>query len=197
MSAIADFQSQIPQMDTMHLKLPQQMTFQSAGNASNATQTGLTTRRQKFKLEPIKILEPSNKKLTLPEAQRIMYILEELIKKLETVNYINMIMNNEAKIRNLISVNLSDDDKKKNLENIFMSMFQHHKALVDSYNSGQFNDPGAKNSQTKESLESLIKSSTKDILRVFHAKPALYESLKTELAKAKPNHPHIVDLIGI
>ena len=197
MTTLSGFSTTIQPMDTMHMKLSHSMSFQSTSNNNNAT--GGLTKRQKFKLEPIKILEPSNKKLTLPESQRIMFILEELSRKIEMVDYIETIANNIEKIRELIKENLNEEDKKKNLEGIIVSMFQHHKNLIDAYNKSQFktefqttfdsSDRASSGLQSKETLESLIKNSCKDILRMLIFKPMLYESIKSELSKIKPkNH---------
>ena len=181
-------------IETMHMKLPSSISFQGSltGSVHNTSK-----RQQKFKLEPIKILETSNKKLSLPESQRIMYILEELIRQIEILDYIEMITNNDEKIRTLLRTHLNEEEKKRNFENVFVSMCQHHRALVESYNKTSPRETNSKASptlQNKESMEVLIKSSCKDILRVFHLKPAFFESVKAEFTKTKRNHPQINEL---
>ena len=201
MTALSGFSSQIQQMDTMHMKLSHSMTFQSTPVNNNAA--GGMTRRQKFKLEPIKILEPSNKKLSLPESQRIMYILEELVRKIELIEYVDTLANHLDRVREIVRENLNEEDKKKFFEEILVSMLQHHKSLIDAYNKGHFrvDDPADQQAtnttmQSKETLESLIKNSCKDILRVFHGKPALYEGIKNEFAKNKPKNNLTNELLG-
>jgi hypothetical protein len=167
--------NQIQTIDTVHMRLPSTLAIQP-----NSSQN--VAKRQKFKLEPIKILEPSNKKLNLPEAQRLMCILDELIKKIEMLDLISYLTTlNESQIRDLIRNNLSDDEKQKNYEGMFVSMFMHHKNLIESYDKGHFTVNGS--SQTKESMELLIKMSCKDIIRALILKPILYESVKVKNSK--------------
>lgn len=98
-SLVSGFPAPVP-MDTLHMRIP------SSGLTSKTPDNGLNNlqskQRAKFKLEPMKVLEPSNKKLTLPESQRIMYILEELIRQLDVLDYIEVITNNDEKVGNLI-----------------------------------------------------------------------------------------------
>ncbi len=196
MTALSGFSTTIQPMDTMHMKLSHSMSFQSGNN----NPTGGLTRRQKFKLEPIKILEPSNKKLTLPESQRIMFILEELARKIEMVDYIEAIVHNLEKVKSIIRENIHDEDKRKSVDEIIISMLQHHKNMTDAYNKGQFKTEfktdfdTSSGLQTKESLESLIKNSCKDIIRMFNAKPMLYESIRSELVKSKPKNNLVNEL---
>jgi hypothetical protein len=167
--------NQIQAIDTVHMRLPSTLVIQP-----NSSQN--VVKRQKFKLEPIKILEPSNKKLNLPEAQRLMCILDELIKKVEMLDLITYLTTlNERQIRELIKKHLSDDEKQKNYESMFVSMFLHHKNLVESYEKGHLSLNGS--SQTKESMELLIKMSCKDIIRALSLKPILYESVKLKNSK--------------
>ncbi|CAF1083008.1 unnamed protein product, partial [Brachionus calyciflorus] len=154
----------------------------------------LGNKRQKFKLEPLKVLEPSNKKLNLPESQRIMYILERLVKKVEILEYINLIINNEEKIRQLIQLNLTEEEKNKNYEEKFLAMCHNHKYLIDTYNKGQFKSSDSVSSQTKESLESLIKNSCKDLIRVINNKPTFFENIKNELGQSQKPNPQILEL---
>lgn len=161
--------------------------------ASSIRSTSVTgTRRQKFKLEPIKILEPSNKKLNLPESQRIMFIIERLIRNIEIVDYISVIVNNEEKIRELIRLNFNEEEKSSNIEEKIMAMFQNHKRLTETYNKGQFKTNDSVSSQTKDSLEHLIKSSCKDIIRFMNNKPSFLESIKSNFGKT--NNPQLIEL---
>jgi hypothetical protein len=159
-------------MDTLHYKLP-------VGTLQSSNMNNPNAKRPKFKLEPLKVLEPSNKKLSLPEAQRIVYIVEELIRKLEIVEYLPFIINNVDKVQNVLSTSLTDEERKRNYEQIFISMCHHHKALLDSYTHGQYGQ-NSQTGQTRESIEHLIKSSCKDLLRAFQLKPALFEKFKKE-----------------
>lgn len=159
--------------------------------SSISSSSVMGTRRLKFKLEPLKILEPSNKKLNLPESQRIMFIIERLIKKIEIVDYISLIINNEDKIRELIRISFNDEDRNSNIEEKLISMFQNHKRLVDTYNRGQFKTDDSVSSQKKESLEHLIKSSCKDIIRVMNNRPSFFENIKIEFGKI--NNPQLVE----
>ena len=185
--------SQIPVMDTIHMKLPQQ-------NTSISTLTVGDIKRQKFKLEPIKVLEPSSKKLSIPESQRIMYILEELVHKIEILDYINLIINSEERMKNIIKNHLTEEEKKTKFDQIFLHMCKYHRELINKYNRGEFSqEDGSERAvnQTKESLELMIKNSTKDILRFFNTKPALFETIKNELNEAKSSNPQLTELLGL
>ena len=188
--------SQIPIMDTIHMKLPQQNTSISGVTVSDI-------KRQKFKLEPIKVLEPSSKKLSIPESQRIMYILEELVHKVEILDYINLIINHEERMKIIIKNHLTEEEKKTKFDQIFLHMCKYHKDLVNKYNKGDYRsvsqEDGSERAayQTKESLELMIKNSTKDILRFFNTKPALFETIKSELSEAKSSNPQLTELLGL
>jgi len=104
--------SQPATMDTMHMRLPSSNLSMQASNLNASIH--MTRRQQKFKLEPMKILEPSSKKLSLPESQRIVYILEELIRQIEMIDYIELITNNDEKMRQLIRSSLTEEERKKN-----------------------------------------------------------------------------------
>lgn len=184
--------SQPPTMDTMHMRLPSSVSIQ--GSNLNAS-LNISRRQQKFKLEPMKILEPSSKKLSLPESQRIIYILEELIKQIEIIDYIELVTNNDDKIRHLIRTSLNEEERKRNFEQIFISMCQHHRALAISYNNSADND--ASSPKNKDSITMLIKNSCKDILRVLCSKPALFESIRDEFQKRKQTIPQINELLGL
>lgn len=140
------------------------------------------------------MLEPSNKKLNLPESQRIMGIIDELNRKIEILDMIVYLIGlNENKLRELIRKNLSDEEKSKNYENIIVSMFVHHKSLMETFNKGgQFNLNGS--IQTKESMEMLIKMSCKDIIRALSLKPVFFETIRNDLVKVK--RPNSNELIG-
>ncbi len=185
--------TQIQTIDTINMKLPHSMGSHSNSVLSNSNLTSQMTKRQKFKLEPIKILDKkSNKKLNLPESQRVVYIIEELIHRLDILDYISLLTTNDEKIHRLINNSLSDDERKKNYENMFVSMCEHHRTLVNTFNRGEFRrDSG----QTRESLEMLIKSSCKEILRFMLKKSQFFEDIKKEFAKAKPTaNPKITEL---
>jgi hypothetical protein len=177
-------------MDTLHYKLP-------IGTVQSSNLNNPNTKRPKFKLEPLKVLEPSNKKLSLPEAQRIVYIVDELIKKLQIVEYLPIIINNVDKVQDVLGTSLTDEERKKNYEQIFISMCHHHKALLDSYTRGQFNHNN-QSGQSKDSIEHLIKNSCKDLLRAFQLKPTLFEKLKKEFdSNIKSQKSNNVELISI
>jgi hypothetical protein len=204
----ANMNSQVQQqMEFINLKLPQSssnLTVPSGGGGLNTAMSTAssvtTTKRPKFKLEPIKVLEPSNKKLNLPESQRIMFILEELIRKMEMLEYINLMTVShwdESKLRELLHVNLSDEEKRKNYDQIFVSMCQHHRALLDSYSHGLAEDKNNSSAQTRQSIELLLKNSCKDFIRVFSLNPTFYDAVKSEYAKFKKRQsPQLAELIS-
>jgi hypothetical protein len=189
MAAVTGFPSQPTPMDTFHMRLPD-ANLQANNNSL------LLAKRTKFKLEPMKVLEPSNKKLSLPESQRIMFILEEVIRQIEILDYIEVITNNDEKCKNLIRADLNDDERKKNFDQIFVTMCQNHRTLIDAYKKVKLNNSTDGFAKNKETLEMLIKSSCKDILRVLLTKPNLFENFRKDFHRSKPNHPKINELLS-
>ena len=189
-STLAPFPIPAP-MDTLHMRIPSG----GAGNVTNTQQ--MNKQRAKFKLEPMKILEPSNKKLSLPESQRIMYILDELIMQLNILDYMEVITNNDEKVSNLIRGEMTEEERKVNFDNIFVSMCQNHRTLVDSIKKCDFENTMDPNVKNKETLDMLLKSSCKDILRVAVKKPNWFQTFKKENSKSKINHPQINELLGL
>lgn len=185
-------------MDTINMKLPVSMLSQNSNSALSHTNLNLAStaskRNQKFKLDPIKILEPTNKKLSLPESQRVIYILEELVRRLEILDSLNLLVAGDPeKIRDIVRASLTAEEAKKNYENVFVSMCQHHHSLVETFDKGDFKN--GHSAQSQPALEMLIKNSCKDLLRVLQKKPSLFDNLKKELVQAKPPiNPKIVDL---
>lgn len=185
-SLVSGFPAPVP-MDTLHMRIP------SSGLTSKTPDNGLNNlqskQRAKFKLEPMKVLEPSNKKLTLPESQRIMYILEELIRQLDVLDYIEVITNNDEKVGNLIRAELSEEELKSRIDQQFISMCQNHRALVDAFKKGKF--------ENKETFDMLLKSSCKDIVRHVLKKSNWFDQFRKDNMKIKINHPQINELKGL
>ena len=185
--------TQVQTIDTINLKLPHSMTSLANTILNNSNVNSQLAKRQKFKLEPIKILESSNKKLNLPESQRIIYIVEELINRLEILDYLPLMTSNDNTIRNILRANLNEEEKKKNFEQIFMSLCLHHWTISETYDRGEFKKRDS--AHTKDSLELLIKNSCKELLRFMQKKPVFFDEVKKELAMAKPpSNPKINEL---
>jgi hypothetical protein len=173
--------------ETIHMRLPNSSVGHSQSQKINAA-----LRRPKLKLEPIKLLEPCNRKLTLPESQRIIYIIEELIKKVEMLDYMNVILSNPNSINDLL-----------NEDELLIDMLNHHKTLIEAYDQNLSNNKHenenkqrASFSQNRETLESLIKSSCRDIFRMFNKKPILFESVKNQLRDIKPKNSYLTELLS-
>lgn len=185
------FPAPIP-MDTFHMRIPS--AGMGSSNNSNVLNQSMSKNRPKFKLEPMKVLEPSNKKLSLPESQRIMYILQEFIRQLDILDHLDIITVNDEKIGLLIRAELTEEERKNNVDQVFISMCQNHRLLVDTYKKGNFDSdssmPVVKN---KETLEMLIKNSCKDIMRIALRKHNWFENIKKENYK-KTQHPQINEL---
>lgn len=193
--------NQIPSFETIHMRLPSSSGPNNNAGGGNSSYPALppgihTKRHNKFKLEPIRVLEPSSKKLNLPEAQRIMCIMDELIKKTEMLEFVYFMMKNTDRIRSIIQKHLNEEEKQRNYEDMFVSMLAYHKKLVDSYDSSKFNKQSQASSQTKAQAETLLKSSCKDILRIFSLKPSFLESIRAEFYKVekKLKNKQIVEL---
>ncbi len=192
-AAITGFPTPVP-MDTMHMRL----NSAGMGKPSSDLLANSISQKQraKFKLEPMKLLEPSNKKLTLPESQRIMYILDELIRQLEILDMMEVITNNDERVGNLIRSDMSEEEKKNKVDKIFLSMCHNHRTLIETHKKGKFEGSGT-NVRSRETLDMLIKNSSKDILRVVLKKPSWFDNLKRETQKIKINHPQINELKAV
>lgn len=168
------------QFETINMTLPSHMQPQSQQQAD--------LKRKKFKLEPIKVLEPSSKKLTLPEAQRIMFIMDELLKKLEYLDYLHLIINNEEIVKSVVNTGLTDDEEKSKFDQVFLHMCKYHRDLVKKYDQEDYtednNDENA-TGQSKNTLEAMIKNSCRDLMRIFNMKPTLFDNLKKHLNHLK------------
>lgn len=192
MASVANaFPTPMP-MDTYHMRLnsPGQL---GNSNTLNQSQSMQKQQRAKFKLEPMKVLEPSNKKLSLPESQRIMYILDEFIRQLEILDYMDIITSNEEKSASFLRAELTDEERKNNMEEVFIAMCQNHQKLVKMFKEG--ND--LPSLQNKETVEMLIKSSCKDIMRIIGKKNNWFANFKKETAKIKVFNVQIDKLRGL
>jgi IQ domain-containing protein D len=177
------------QFETINMTLPSHMQPQPQQQAD--------LKRKKFKLEPIKVLEPSSKKLTLPEAQRIMFIMDELLKKLEYLEYLNLIINNEEIVKSVLHANLSDDEEKSKFDQIFLHMCKYHRDLVRKYDQGEYvedNNDESATGQSKHTLEAMIKNSCRDLMRIFHLKSSLFDNLKKQLSHLKKDDKELKDI---
>lgn len=189
------FPTPVP-MDTVHMTLANNgLGTQQNGSSllNNAQIMPNSKQRAKFKLEPMKVLEPSNKKLSLPESQRIMYILDEFIRQLDILDNIELITNSDEKVGQLIRADLNDDERKTNSEQMFISMCQNHRSLVQSYQKEADDDENSSN-KNKDTLVRLLKSSCKDILRAIMKKSSWLDSLKKISRTSKVNHVQINEL---
>lgn len=182
-SAVNAFPTPMP-MDTYHMRLSSPGVMGNSSNLNNSQKQ----QRAKFKLEPMKVLEPSNKKLSLPESQRIMYILEEFLRQLEILDYMDLITTNDEKSALLLRSELSDEERKNNMEQVFISMCQNHKKLAEAHKNNSNDLPTLKN---KDTLEMLIKSSCKDIMRIIAKKSNWFENFKKDTAKMKVDNVQI------
>ena len=140
------------------------------------------------KLDPIpKELKPSVKHLNIPEAERIVTILSELIRKIEILDIIEAFTNNDDKVRSIISNELNTDyeyesdslHSKQVLADLFITMCQNYRALSFSYRKMQrLKDP--KHQAKKKDMVMLIQAATKDILRVLIRRPKFFAALRSE-----------------
>ena len=84
MMASITMTEQVTPMDTLHVKLPPRGMNGSPGKS----------RQNRLKLDPLRALEPARKKLTSVEAQRILSVLEDTIKRTEVVTLLPYIAEN-------------------------------------------------------------------------------------------------------
>jgi hypothetical protein len=141
------------------------------------------------KLVPLKDIKPTNKNINVPEAEHVMYIINELIKKIEIIDYLEVLVNNEDKLVKLIDEEFEDDHFENRLEKnsksieIFLSMCQNYRTLIKAYK----NKSKRRNStlQSRESMVMLIQSSTRDLLRVLFNRPKLFDLIKIKFKKEK------------
>ena len=89
---------------TMHMKL----SNSNAPHPPGGSKTNNTLRMRNLKLDPSKALEPARKKLATIEAQRIMAVFEESIKRAEIVTALPYIMENIYRFRVSLGSELVD-----------------------------------------------------------------------------------------
>lgn len=105
----------IPAEPTMHMKLSHNVPHPPVG--SKATNT---LRMKNLKLDPTRALEPARKKLATIEAQRIMAVFEESIKRAEIVTALPYIMENMHRFKVSLGSELVD-------------MLNQHERIQQSY----------------------------------------------------------------
>lgn len=143
------------------------------------------------KLEPLKNQKPTHKNITVPQSACIIQILDELIRKLEIIDYFELITTNDTKIKHLIHLDLTDQDPNlfdtpvENIEHTFLFMCQNHRSLVKN-----------ELKVDKATLNMLIQSSTKDINRVLLRRSKLFERIKVEFRDLKNGNSEFNELIG-
>lgn len=140
------------------------------------------------RLEPLKALRPTHKRITVPESNIIIQTLEMFIRSLEIIDHFHEITNNDGIIRSLIHRDLNDkdpcpwDEPVDNIQTVFLIMCQNHRSLVAS-------KPSA-------SKALLIRNSTKDICRILFKRSKLFEWIKLEFKWRKTENFYLTELIG-
>ena len=143
------------------------------------------------KLESLKSLKPTHKRISVPESASILKVLEELIQKLEIVDYFEEITSNDEKLKELIILDLDnndphpDDEHVENIEHVLIIMCQNHQALVEG-----------KSKIDNEMKKMLIINSTKDINRILMKRSKLLKSIKKEFKETKKEKPELNEMIG-
>ncbi len=146
------------------------------------------------KLEPIKNIKPTKKRITEPHATFILNILDDLIRQFEIIDYFHLIISNISLLREQIELDLNDKEPNPfdiyvpNIQDSLILMCKNHESLLNK-----------KNELEKPVLQMLIRNSTKDILRVLLRRSKLFERLKIELADQKKVEDvgHVAELIDL
>lgn len=155
-------------------------------------QTPGNVQKSQHKLQPLKNLKPTHKRITIPESACVLKVIEELIQKLEIVDYFEEIVNNEDRLKELIQIDLNnndpnpDDQHVENIEHVLIFMCQNHRALIER-----------KSNIDQEMKKMLISNSTKDIIRILMKRSKLLASIKDEFKSSKKELPELNEMIGI
>lgn len=99
------------------------MTLQLRPHPPKAAATqvaSMTSLHKNLRLDPSRALEPSRKKLTTVEAQRVMSVFEETIRRVEIVTLLPFIMENLDRFRVSFGGELHD-------------LLKHHSVIISSY----------------------------------------------------------------
>jgi len=146
------------------------------------------------KLEPIKHIKPTKKRITIPQSACIINILDDLIRQFEIIDYIHLITANTAIVAKQVSLDLTDKDPSPTdvhmpgLQQTLAHMCHNHQSLLT--NETKLDRP---------TLTMLVQNSTKDMLRVLMKRSKLFERLKLELAEQKKAEggSHVAELTSL
>jgi len=146
------------------------------------------------KLEPIKNIKPTKKRITIPQSTCIINILDDLIRQFEIIDYIHLITANIDIVAEQVSLDLTDKDPcltdvyMPGLQQTLAHMCQNHQSLM--MNETKLDRP---------TLTMLVQNSTKDMLRVLMKRSKLFERLKVELAEQKKAEggSHVAELTSL
>ena len=100
--------------ETVALEPTYHMKLQSNATSSAAKAPNNTLRLKQLKLDPTRALEPARKKLSSIEAQRIMAVFEDTIKKSEIVTSLPHIIENIDRFKVSLGSELADAIKQHN-----------------------------------------------------------------------------------
>eukprot|EP00916_Digyalum_oweni_P002511 GHVL01004613.1.p1 GENE.GHVL01004613.1~~GHVL01004613.1.p1 ORF type:complete len:481 (-),score=59.73 GHVL01004613.1:229-1671(-) len=109
----------IPVEPTMNMKLVHRPQPPSKGQAA-PMHVQPSFRFQNLRLDPSRALEPARKKLTTVEAQRVMSVFDETIRRLEIVTLLQFIMQNIDRF----GVSLGGE---------LVELLKHHSVIISSY----------------------------------------------------------------
>ncbi|KAK6192225.1 hypothetical protein SNE40_003732 [Patella caerulea] len=104
---------------TLHVKL--QLQNQNVNVKPVPPPGAPVARMRKIKLDPSRALEPARKKIATIEAQRVMSVFEETIRRTEIITLLPHIISNLDRFRVSLGSELID-------------LLQHHQVIQDSYN---------------------------------------------------------------
>lgn len=107
--------TEVQPMETLQMRLPSTLKPSTTGSAN-------VSRRNKIKLDPLRALEPARKKLSTIEAQRIMAVIEDSIRRCDIVAVLPHVINNLDKYTTLLGPQLSQ-------------LLAEHKKIYDKYSS--------------------------------------------------------------
>ncbi|KAK7487935.1 hypothetical protein BaRGS_00020836 [Batillaria attramentaria] len=108
--------------ETVQIEPTMNMTLQTRPHPpKGAPPQKASIKLQNLRIDPTRALEPARKKLTTLEAQRVMAVFEETIRRVEIVTLLPYIMNNIDRYR----VSLGGE---------LVELLNHHGVIVSSYN---------------------------------------------------------------
>uniref|UniRef100_UPI003AAC2B92 dynein regulatory complex protein 10 n=1 Tax=Centroberyx gerrardi TaxID=166262 RepID=UPI003AAC2B92 len=149
--------------------------------------------KAKTREDALKMLEPSRKKLPSLEAQRISGVLENCISQVEIVAMLPAVLTHLDSLSNGLDKELSGALREHRL---LEERLESLDGLKQGSDGGQEGEPGEARERARAQLERDIKSSFRNVLRLFRAHPDTILALRAEVDMEAGVNESMQSLVG-